>query len=67
MVRCRVDLTPGTELVSIDLHGSITHWTGPGIARLAIVAIARLYGPMSLLDHPGLACLRVVEQASAGN
>jgi hypothetical protein len=66
MVGCRVDLAPGTELVSIDLpDGSITHWTGPGIAPLAIVAIARLYGPLSLLDYPGLARLRVVEHASA--
>jgi hypothetical protein len=66
MVGCRVDLTPGTELVSIDLSdGSITHWTGPGVAPLAIVAIARLYGPLSLLDHPGLTHLRVVEHVSA--
>jgi hypothetical protein len=66
VVGCRVDRTPGTELVTIDLpDGSITHWTGPGIAPLAIVAIARLYGPMSLLDHPGLAGLRVADHASA--
>jgi hypothetical protein len=65
MMGCRVNLTAGTELVSIDLpNGSITHWTGPGVAPLAIIAIARLYGPMSLLDHPGLASRRVVEHAS---
>jgi hypothetical protein len=66
IVGCRVDLTPGAEVVSIDLpDGSITHWTGPGVAPLAIIAIARLYGPSSLLDHPGLTDLRVVEHAPA--
>jgi hypothetical protein len=54
MVGCPVDLTPDSELVSVDLaDGSITHWTGPGVAPLAIIAIARLYGPIFLLDHPG--------------
>jgi hypothetical protein len=66
MVGCRVDLGRGSEIVSIDLlDGSITHWAGPAVAPLAIIAIARLYGPMSLLDHPGMDCLRVVNQASA--
>jgi hypothetical protein len=66
MVGCRVDLTPGIELVSIDLpDGSITHWAGPGVAPLAVIAIVRLHGPLSLLDHPGLMCLRVVEHVAA--
>jgi hypothetical protein len=68
MVGCRVDLTPGSELVSVDLtDGSITHWTGPGVAPLAIIAIARLHGPLSLLDYPGLARLRGVEHASSAS
>jgi hypothetical protein len=66
MVGCRIDLAPGSETVAIDLpDGSVTHWTGPGVAPLAIIAIARLYGPMSLLDHPGLTDLRGVHPALA--
>jgi hypothetical protein len=50
MIGCRVDLTTGTELLSIHLpDGSVTNWTGPGISPLAIVAIARLYGPCPCL------------------
>ena len=56
---CQVNLTPGDEVVSVDTwDGAVTEWRGPGVAPLAVVAIARLYGPRSLLDHPGLSGLR---------
>jgi hypothetical protein len=60
VVGCQIDLTPGHEFVSLDIwNGALTQWNGPGVAPLAVTAVARLYGPSSLLDHPGLACLRV--------
>ncbi len=52
---CRVDLAPGRENVSLDTRdGVVTRWEGPGVAPLAVVAVARLYGARGLLDHPGL-------------
>jgi hypothetical protein len=60
VVGCQIDLIPGHEVVSLDTwNGALTQWKGPGVAPLAVTAVARLYGPSSLLDHPGLACLRV--------
>ena len=56
---CQVDLSPGDEVVLLDnWDGAVTAWRGPGVAPLAVVAVARLYGPRALLDHPGLSGLR---------
>jgi hypothetical protein len=57
---CRVDLTPARETVALDLcNGTPLVWTGPGIAPLAVAAVHHLHGSEALLDHPGLAPLRV--------
>ncbi len=62
---CQVDLTPGDEVASVDTcDGAVTEWRGPGVAPLAVIAIARLYGPRALLNHPGLAYLRATGHAS---
>jgi hypothetical protein len=65
---CQIDLTPGDEVVSVDTSdGALTQWLGPGVAPLAVVAVARLYGPQSLLDHPGLTPLRTSVNAQKTN
>ncbi|MGO9954398.1 MAG: hypothetical protein ACLP50_00180 [Solirubrobacteraceae bacterium] len=59
-VGCQVDLTPGRETVSLDfprLLGPV-HWRGPGVAPLAVAAVAKLHGSRAAIDHPGLAVLR---------
>ena len=56
---CQVDLTPGVEVVSLDTRDwAVTRWQGPGVAPLAVVTVAHLYGPRALLNHPGLIYLR---------
>lgn len=65
MVGCRVDLTPGAEVVAIDVENGkppVT-WTGPGVAPLAVAAVFRLYGARAMVEHPGLAVLRTAEVA----
>lgn len=60
MVGCRVDLTEGNEQVSLDLDRQVPlSWTGPGVAPLAVAAVYHLHGVAALIDHPGLAPLRV--------
>jgi hypothetical protein len=60
MVGARVDLSPGREAVSADIEGQPTLvWSGPGVAPLAVAAVFHLYGPVDMIDHPGLAPLRV--------
>jgi hypothetical protein len=61
----RVDLTAGREAVSLDIDCEPTLiWTGPAVAPMAVAAVFRLYGPLGLIQHPGLAPLRVVIDAS---
>jgi hypothetical protein len=55
----RVDLATGREAVSLDIEGEPTLiWSGPGVAPMAIAAIFHLYGPVAMIDHPGLTLLR---------
>jgi hypothetical protein len=57
---CRIELTSPAERVALDLSdGSCLSWSGPGIAPLSVAAVSRLHGPSALIDHPGLAVLRV--------
>ena len=59
-VGARVDLTPGREVVSLDIDGEPTlMWSGPAVAPLAVAAVFHLYGPIGVLEHPGLVTLRV--------
>ncbi|MGH9107200.1 MAG: hypothetical protein ACRDZX_15495 [Acidimicrobiales bacterium] len=59
-VGVRVDLTAGREAVVIDIEGEPTLiWSGPGVAPMAVAAIFHLYGPAAMIEHPGLAPLRV--------
>lgn len=52
-----VDL--GAEQLLLDYNdGRAGLFTGPTVAQLAVVAIARLYGQAALLEHPALAALR---------
>ena len=60
MVGARVDLAPGREAVAVDIEGQPTLvWSGPGVAPLAVAAVFHLYGPVAIIEHPGLAPLRV--------
>jgi hypothetical protein len=59
-VGARVDLTPGREVVRLDIEGEPTlMWSGPAVAPLAVAAVFHLYGPVGVLEHPGLVTLRV--------
>jgi hypothetical protein len=59
MVGCRLDLTPGREIVPLDLDcQSPLVWTGPGVAPLAVAAVYWLHGPLAMIEHPGLALVR---------
>jgi hypothetical protein len=64
-VGARVDLTPGREVVSLDIESEPTLiWTGPAVAPLAVAAVFHLYGALAMIDHPGLAPLRVLMNES---
>jgi hypothetical protein len=64
-VGARVDLTPGREVVSLDIDNEPTLiWTGPAVAPLAVAAVFHLYGALAMIDHPGLAPLRVLINTS---
>jgi hypothetical protein len=59
-VGARVDLTPGREVVRLDIECEpALVWSGPAVAPLAVAAVFRLYGPIGMIEHPGLATLRV--------
>ena len=59
-VGARVDLTPGREVVSLDIDSEPTLiWTGPAVAPMAVAAVFHLYGPLAMIEHPGLATLRI--------
>ncbi len=63
IVGCRVKLTPSDEVVTLDLgDGNCLNWTGPGTAPLSVAAVFRLHGPSALINHPGLAELRVLDR-----
>ena len=56
----RVDLTPGREVVSLDIDSEPTLiWTGSAVAPMAVAAVFHLYGPLAMIQHPGLAAVRV--------
>jgi hypothetical protein len=58
-VGARVDLTVGREVVALDIDSEpALVWSGPAVAPLAVAAVFRLYGPMDIIEHPGLATLR---------
>jgi hypothetical protein len=60
----RVDLTPGREAVSLDIQDEPSLiWTGPAVAPMAVAAIFHLYGPLAMIEHPGLTQLRVAIDA----
>ena len=66
-VGVRVDLTAGREAVIVDIEGEPTLiWSGPGIAPMAVAAIFQLYGPVAMIEHPGLAPLRVAPDMPQG-
>ena len=59
-VGARVDLTPGREVVSLDIESEPTLiWTGPAVAPMAVAAVFHLYGPLAMIQHPGLSAIRV--------
>ena len=58
-VGSRIDLTPGQECVCLDVEGEPSLiWSGPGVAPIAVAAAFRLFGPVGVVEHPGLAVLR---------
>jgi hypothetical protein len=64
-VGVRVDLTAGREVVSLDIDGEpALIWTGPAVAPMAVAAVFHLYGPLAMIQHPGLTPLRVAMDAS---
>ncbi len=67
-VGARVDLTPGREAMSLDIEGKPTLiWTGPAVAPMAVAAVFHLYGPIAMIEHPGLAAVRVpIDLSEAG-
>jgi hypothetical protein len=57
LVGAQADLE--TEAVCLDSHnGWRGRLTGPGVAPIAVAAIAACHGPQAMLDHPGLGRLR---------
>jgi hypothetical protein len=61
----RVDLTAGREVISLDIDYEPTLiWTGPAVAPMAVAAVFHLHSPLGVIQHPGLAPLRVVFNAS---
>jgi hypothetical protein len=62
MVGVRVDLTPGSETLAVDIDSERPLvWTGAGLAPMAVAAVFHLYGPVAMIEHPGLAPLRAGE------
>ncbi|MHB1510937.1 MAG: hypothetical protein ACYCST_16800 [Acidimicrobiales bacterium] len=55
VVGARVDLTPGREAVTLDIENEPTLiCSGPGAAPMAVAAVFHLYGPIAMIEHPGL-------------
>jgi len=60
VVGVRVDLVPGREAVILDVEGEpALIWSGPGVAPMAVAAVFHLYGPVAMIEHPGLIPLRL--------
>ena len=55
----QADLTRGGEYASVVVDGRPTLFYGPGVAPLAVALVWQLHGAVALLEHPGLAALRV--------
>jgi hypothetical protein len=53
---CRADLI--REFVQFDAGDWQGAVAGPGVAVIAVAALASVYGPQALIDHPALAPLR---------
>ena len=48
------------ETVSLDIDGEPTLiWSGPAVAPMAVAAVFCFYGRLAMIEHPGLASLRV--------
>jgi hypothetical protein len=59
VIGVQVDLTPGREQVCLDIDGARpVCFDGLGVAPLAVAAVYLLYGPVAVIEHPGLAPLR---------
>jgi hypothetical protein len=64
-VGARIDLTPGREVVSLDIDYEPTvTWSGPSVAPMAVAAVFHLYGTLGLIQHPGLTAVRVPIESS---
>jgi len=60
VVAYRTDLQSGIEWLQIDLRDNApVVLYGPGVAPLAVAVVAHVHGIFALLEHPGLAPLRV--------
>ena len=60
VVGARVDLATGREAVTLDIENEPTLiWSGPGVAPMAVAAVFHLYGPVAMIEHPGLVPLRL--------
>jgi hypothetical protein len=65
VVGARVDLAPGHEVVSLDIDSEPPLiWRGPAVAPMAVAAVFHLYGSLAMIQHPGLAPLRVLIDAT---
>jgi hypothetical protein len=61
-VGLRVDLSARCETVSLDIENQPSpEWSGPAVAPLAVAAVFQVYGPVGLIEHPGLVPLREAE------
>ncbi len=64
-IGARVDLSAGREVVSVDIEDEPTLiWSGPALAPMAVATVFQLYGPLAMIEHPGLAPLRVLPEVS---
>jgi hypothetical protein len=60
VVGARIDLSTGRESVSVDIDGQPPLiWSGPAVTPMAVATVFHLYGPLAMIEHPGLAPLRV--------
>jgi hypothetical protein len=64
-VGVRIDLTLGHEMVTLDVDNEpALMWSGPAITPMAVAALFHLYGPVAMIEHPGLALLRVLDRSA---
>ena len=55
----RADLTKGKEWCEVVVDGRPTPFFGPGTAPMSVALVYKAHGVLALLEHPGLAALRV--------